>query len=219
MQSKHTLEVQRRERTGSRYAKRDREAGRLPAILYGHGVAPVSLSLHAKDATKFFQSGERIFTIELKEEGVTQMVFLKDLQFDYLGTNIVHVDLTRVDLEEEIESQVPIHLIGEAPGAKAHGAVVVTPVMSLTVRCKVADLPDHIDVDISEVNVGDAVHARSVALPSGINLESDPDDILYSVEVHVVEEEPTAEAEAVEAEDAEPEVITERKKEGEEGED
>jgi hypothetical protein len=69
------------------------------------------------------------------------------------------------------------------------------------------------------VNVGDAVHARSVALPSGINLESDPDDILYSVEVHVVEEEPTAEAEAVEAEDAEPEVITERKKEGEEGED
>lgn len=219
MQSKHTLEVQRRERTGSRYAKRDREAGRLPAVLYGHGIAPVALSLHTKDATKFFESGERVFTIELKEEGKTQMVFLKDLQFDYLGTNIVHVDLTRVDMQEEIESHVPVHLVGEAPGAKAHGAVVVTPVMSLTIRCKVSDLPDHVDVDISNVNVGDAVHAGSVVLPAGATLESDADDILYSVEVHVVEEEPVAEAEEVEAEEAEPEVITERKKEAEEGEE
>ena len=212
MQSKHTLEVQRRERTGSRYAKREREAGRLPAVLYGHGIAPVSLSLHWKDATKLFESGERIFTIEVKGEGITQMVFLKDLQFDYLGTNIVHVDLTRVDMEEEIESNVPLRLVGEAPGAKAHGAVVVTPVMSLTIRCKVADLPDHIDVDISGVNVGDAVHAGAVPLAPGLVLAGDVDDILYSVEVHVVEEEPTAEGAAVEAESAEPEVITERKK-------
>lgn len=218
MQSKHTLEVTRRERTGSRYAKREREAGRLPAILYGHGVTPVSLSLHAKDAVKFFESGERIFTIELKEEGVSQMVFLKDLQFDYLGTNIVHVDLTRVDLDEEIEAQVPIKLVGEAPGAKAHGAVVVTPNTSITVRCKVSELPDHLDVDISSVNVGDSIHAASVVLPSGMTLESDADDILYSVQVHVVEEETTAEGAAVESESAEPEVITERKKDEEEAE-
>lgn len=219
MQSKHTLEVQRRERTGSRYAKREREAGRLPAVLYGHGIPPVPLSLHAKEAIRCFESGERVFTIELKEEGTTQMVFLKDLQFDYLGTNIVHVDLTRVDMEEEIESHVPVKLVGEAPGAKAHGAVVITPATSVTIRCKVSDLPDHIDVDISGVHVGDSVHAGAIVLPAGMKLESDPDDILYSVEAHVVEEEPTAEAAGVEAEAAEPEVITERKKDEEEGKD
>lgn len=146
------------------------------------------------------------------------MVFLKDLQFDHLGTNIVHVDLTRVDMEEEIEAHVPLKLVGEAPGAKANGAIVMTPVMSLTVRCKVADLPDHIDVDISGVNVGDAIHAGSIPLPKGVTLEGDEDDILYSVEVAAAEEATTPEGAAVEAEAAEPEVITERKKD-EEGED
>ncbi len=220
MQSKHVLEVTRRDRTGTRYARREREAGRLPAVLYGHGETPVSLSLDAKEAIRFFQSGERIFTIELKGESKSQMVFLKDIQFDYLGTNIVHVDLTRVDMTEEIDAHVPVHFVGEAPGASAHGAVVMTPVTSLTVRCKVSDLPDRVDVDISGVKTGDAIHAGDVPLPEGLTLLSDTDDLLYSVQLKA---EPTAEegeeAEEVGAESAEPEVISERKEkeEGEEG--
>lgn len=217
MQSKHVLEVKRRERTGSRYARREREAGFLPAVLYGHGQDPVSLSLNAKEAIRFFQSGERIFTIEVKDEAKSQMVFLKDIQFDYLGTNIVHVDLTRVDMQEEIEAHVALRFVGEAPGAAAQGAIVMTPTTSLTVRCKVADLPESIEVDISGVKVGDSIQAGSVTLPAGITLESDPDDLLYSIQIQA--ETVEGEAEAVGAEAAEPEVITERKEkaEGEEG--
>ena len=217
MQSKHVLEVKRRERTGTRYARREREAGYLPAVLYGHGQDPVSLSLNAKEANRFFQSGERIFTIEVKDESKSQMVFLKDIQFDYLGTNIVHVDLTRVDMQEEIEAHVPIHFIGEAPGSAAHGAVVMTPVTSLTVKCKVVDLPDRIDVDVSGVNVGDSIQAGAVSLPDGITLESDPDDLLISIQIKAEQEEPEGEAEAVDSGSTEPEVITERK-DKEEGE-
>lgn len=219
MQSKHTLEVKRRERTGSRYAKRERSAGYLPAVLYGHGRDPVPLSLNAKEAIRFFESGERVFTISVRGEGVEQMVFLKDLQFDYLGTNIVHVDLTRVDMDEEVESQVHVHLVGEAKGSKAGGAIVVSPVTSLTVRCKVSDLPEEIDVDISGVDVGDVIHAGDVALPSGITLAGEPDDIVYAIQVQKAEDEETGEAEDVGAESAEPEVITERKDDDEKKED
>ena len=152
MQVKHSLEVYRRERTGTRYAKRERELGRLPVVLYGHGRDPVSLALDAKAAITFIESGERVFDIELKDEGVRQTVLLKDIQFDYLGTNIIHLDLTRVDLDEVIESAVRLRLVGEAKGLKAAGAVLSSPNDTVTVRGTVAGLPQEIDGRSSDLD-------------------------------------------------------------------
>ncbi|MBL8746792.1 MAG: 50S ribosomal protein L25, partial [Phycisphaerae bacterium] len=146
MVSAHTLKAQRRERLGSRYAKRDRSAGKLPAVLYGHGQPPVSIALEAKEALRYFHQGEKVFTIELSGEGKGQTVILKDLQFDYLGTNVVHVDLARVDLDEEITANVHVNLVGEAIGMKKAGAILTHPVTQIAIRCTVRTLPDHIDV-------------------------------------------------------------------------
>lgn len=216
MLSAHTLSVFPRERTGSRYAKREREAGKLPGVLYGHGQNPVSISLDAREALKYFHQGEKVFTIDLAGEAKAQTVMLKDLQFDYLGTNVVHVDLARVDLNEEIEATVTLRFVGEAVGMKKAGAIMTHPTVSLTVRCTVATLPDHIDVNVADLELGHSIHANEIPLPAGITLESDPEAAVASISLAKAEE-VTAEATEVAGEAGQPEVITERKKEDGEG--
>ncbi len=212
MLSAHTLTVHSRQRTGSRYCRRERSAGRLPGVLYGHGMAPVSISLDAKEALRFFHQGEKIFSVDLEGEAKAQTVMLKDLQFDYLGTNIVHVDLTRVDLNEEIEANVTLRFVGDAIGLKKAGAILTHPTKSVGVRCTVRTLPDHIDVDIAALDLGGSVHVRAITMPEGVTLESDPDAVIAAISVAKVEE-VVAEAVVVEGEAAQPEVITEKKKE------
>lgn len=212
MLSAHTLKAQPRERLGSRYARRDRSNGRLPAVLYGHGQPPVSISLDAREALRFFHQGEKVFTIDLAGEGAGQTVILKDLQFDHLGTNVVHVDLARVDLDEEIVANVHINLVGEAVGLKKAGAILTHPNTQIAIRCTVRTLPDHIDVDISGLDMNQEVKARDARLPAGITLASDPDAILAAIS-EVKEEVVVAEAAAVEGAPAEPEVITAKKEE------
>lgn len=212
MLSAHTLSIFPRERTGSRYARREREAGKLPGVLYGHGQAPVSISLDAREALRYFHQGEKVFTIELSGESKAQTVMLKDLQFDYLGTNVVHVDLARVDINEEIEATVPLRFVGEAIGLKKAGAMMTHPIVALEVRCTVATLPDHIDVNIADLDLGHSIHASEIALPEGVTLVGDSDAAVVSISVTKAEE-ATAEGAVVAGEAGQPEVITERKKE------
>ncbi len=222
MISSHKLTVHKRERTGSRYSQRERAAGRLPAVLYGHGQAPVSISLDAKEALRFFHDGEKVFSIDLEGEQAGQTVMLKDLQFDYLGTNVVHVDLTRVDINESIEANVPVHFHGDAVGLKTANTILVHPTSELHVRCTVATLPDSIVAEIGGVEAGSALHAGQLQLPEGVELLTDPDAVVAQVNIVKEEvEEPEGEAAEVGAEGAaEPEVIGEKKAdEGEGGKD
>lgn len=218
MLSSHSLTVFPRAKTGSRYAQRERAAGRLPAVLYGHGQTPVSLSLDSKEALTYFHAGEKVFSINLEGEAKDQTVMLKDLQFDYLGTNVIHVDLARVDLNEEIDAHVHVRLVGEAVGLKKAGAILTHPTTELHVRCTVSTLPDHVEADISSLDVGDSLHAGQVTMPEGVKLLTDEDTSLATITITKAEEEP-AEGEAAEVggEDAEPEVIGEKKDESGDG--
>ena len=210
MKVAHTLEVKPRERLGSRYAKRERAAGRLPAVMYGHGKDPAHISLDAHKALRYIHDGERVFTIQGGGSG-EQTVILKDLQFDYLGTNIVHVDFARVDLDEKIDAKVAVKLVGESIGLKKAGAILLHPTSHVVVRCKVLALPDQVEVDISQLDVGHAISAADIKLPEGVELASDSHDILASIQITKEEVAPTAEAAAVEGAPAEPEVITAKK--------
>jgi len=215
MLSSHKLTVQKREKTGSRYAQRERAAGRLPAVLYGHGQAPVAISLDAKEALKYFHDGEKVFSLDLEGEEAGQTVMLKDLQFDYLGTNVVHVDLTRVDLNESIDANVPLHLHGQAVGLKEANTILVHPNTELYVRCTVATLPDEIVVEVGKLEAGEAIHAGELTLPEGVELLDDPDMVVAQINYVQEEElEEEGEAAAVDAEGAEePELIGEKKEE------
>ncbi|MBN8643712.1 MAG: 50S ribosomal protein L25 [Planctomycetes bacterium] len=209
MKVAHVLAVESRSKIGSRYAKRERAAGRLPAVMYGHGQPPSHVTVSAHEAIRYIEGGERVFTVQQKGQK-DETVILKDLQFDYLGTNIVHLDLARVSLDEKIESKVPVKLVGESIGLKKAGAILLHPTPLVTLRCTVLALPDHVDVDISQLDVDHAVSAAEIKLPAGVELASDPHDIVAAIQI-TKEEVATAEATAVDGAPAQPEVITAKK--------
>lgn len=188
------LTASARERIGSRYAQRDRKAGGLPAVMYGHKEAPVSLTLNAKDALKHINKGEKVFQIDFN--GAKQLVLLKAVSFDYLGTNIIHADFVRASLKDRVKSKVPVHLIGEAIGLKTVGAVLIHPVAELEIECTLESLPDALDVNISELTEEHAITADKVKLPAGAKLITDSHGIVAQIIIQKEEvvAAPTAEA-------------------------
>ncbi len=217
MNQTNTLSARPRERIGTRYARRVREGGGLPAVLYGHKKEPLSITLDAREALRFIHGGQKVFTLALEGEGQATAL-LKDLQFDHMGTSVIHADFERVDLNEEVEVHLSVRLIGDAVGLKTAGAILLHPVSEVTVRCKVKDIMEFLDVDVSALDAGQSLHARQATLPPGFALVSDAEAVLAGIQVQKeIEVAVVAEAAPVEgAAGAEPEVIRERKT-GEEG--
>ena len=203
-----SIDAKPRERTGSRYSRRLRASGGLPAVVYGHKQDPESVTLDAKQVVRQISEGHKLFKISMGSSEDT--VLLKDIQYDHLGTDVIHVDFERVDLTEQVEVNLPVHLKGDAIGLKTAGAILIHPTSEIEVRCKVSDIVEHIDVDISGLDVGQALHASDVPLPPGFELLTEPEAVLAAIQVKAEEEE---EGEAGEAEEgaAEPEVLSERK--------
>lgn len=203
------LNAKVRERVGSRYAKRVRETGGLPAVVYGHKQEPVPVTLDAREALKHIAKGEKVFSMDL--DGKHQFVLLKDLGYDYLGTNVIHADFARVDLNERVDTHAPLKFVGEPIGMKKAGAVLMHPVTELALNCQVTNLPDVIEVDISGLDVGDVIHARDIAMPvKTIQLLTDPDTVVVQVMLKAATED-TGEAATV-AGGAQPEVLADKPK-------
>lgn len=210
------LTAKPRERLGSRYSQRIRSAGGLPAVVYGHGIAPVSITLDFREAVSHMENGEKVFRLAIegektKDEG--QIVLLKELQFDYLGTHIVHADFARVDLNERVRTRVPIHLVGEPIGLKQAGAILMHPTNEIEIECLVLEIPDFIEIRIDDLDVGHGVSAGQVKLPSAsMKLITDSHSMVAQIVVQA--EIVTAEATAAAPGSAEPEVLTAKKEDG-----
>jgi large subunit ribosomal protein L25 len=198
------INAERRERTGSRFAERIRKAGKLPAVIYGHGDAPVAISVDQKEVIHHIRDGAHI--LEIKIGGSTaETCLIKDLQFGWLGDNVIHIDFARVNLNEEVHVKVHIDWVGEPKAANEPGAVLNTAT-ELEIVCKVRDIPHELHFDLSEMEthltIGD------LKLPAGIRAFSDDDTIV--AQIQFVSEEASGEEVEVETGD-EPEVITEAK--------
>lgn len=208
------LPAEKRERTGSRYAERYRKSGKLPAIVYGHGRDPLPIMLDSHKALGLINKGEKVFRLDFpgtSEADEKQMVLLKDVQFDYMGSRIVHCDFARVDLNERIHTRVHVNLVGDAIGLKAAGNLLMHPVTEIEIECRVADIPDHIDVDISGLDLGNVITSGDVKLPKDdMKLVSDKHGVVAQIVMGV--ELKAAEATTVAAEGgATPEVLTAKK--------
>lgn len=205
-----SIDAKPRERTGSRYSRRLRASGGLPAVVYGHKQDPESVTLDAKQVVRQISEGHKLFKISMGSSEDT--VLLKDIQFDHMGSDVIHVDLERVNLDERVTVKVPVKLKGDAPGLSAAGAFLMHPVSELEIECTVGNLEDAIIVDISELQAGESIHARDLELPHQYKLLSDADSVVAGISIKA-ETEDDAEAAAGGAEMTAPEVITERKDE------
>lgn len=205
-----TFKAQYRTKTGTRSARSFRKQNMIPGVVYGHGVAPISVAMDAKEIEHAVHHGERLF--ELDFDGTKENVLVKEVQYDPFQQDIIHIDLARVNLDERVRVTVPIVLRGTPAGA-ADGGVISQAAAHVDIECLVTAIPDDIRASVAEMKLDDVMHMKDLPLPEGAKLVTDGELIVCSCSM--IAEEVAPEAEAAPAE-GEPEVIG-GKKEEEEG--
>lgn len=196
-----------RSQLGSRANKRLRDGGKLPGVIYGHKEAVVPITLPKKEVVKHLEHGTHLFALSV--EGKSENVLVKDVQYDHLGLEVIHVDFARVNLNERVEVTVPLELKGE-PKGEEEGGVLQQIVAELEIECLVTDIPAAIVHNVSELGLDSVLHIKDLKLPPGVKALQDEDLIVATVK-EIAEEAPT---EATESESAEPEVIGKKPEEG-----
>jgi len=177
--------------------KRLRKAGVIPANIYGHKEASIAVQIEAYtfDRLRREHGLRSVIALRLPERKGTQTVLVRHIQYNSLSGKILHVDFSRVSMQERIEMKIPLHFIGEAPGVKLHRGMLLHLLEALPVECKASDIIEAIEVDLSSLTDIDSIlHARDVKLPADYKLAADPDDPIVKVTAQRVE---LPEAEAV----------------------
>ena len=207
------LTAERRTATGRSAVRKLKAMGVVPAVIYGakDKAEPLQVSRRDISAMLSHAAGENIL-VELEIAGKSRLALVQEVQHAPLGNAILHVDFHAVSMDEVIQADVPLDPIGIANGVKNMGGLLEQNLRSLAIECLPRDLPDIIKVDVSALDVGDAIHVREIPLPAGVTTRVQPDLTAFSVLAPTVEEEPVAaEAEAPTG----PEVIREKKEEPE----
>lgn len=205
------LVAKKRDKLGSRFAQRLRAAGELPANLFVAGSAPMPISLNEHATIYALKKGAHVLALKF-EDGATDTVLVKDLQFGYLGDNVIHIDLARVDLDEIVTVKVHLSFVGTPDVAKKPGAIIIHDMPQIEVSCKVRDIPEEIKIDLSQM--GETLTVGQLKLPAGITAVSDADAAVIRVQIVKEEAAAVGEAAAVDAKTGTPEVLTAKKDEG-----
>jgi large subunit ribosomal protein L25 len=188
------IQAEVRDRTGSRYAARVRTEGKLPAVIYGHKQDPIHVAVDSKELVDLLHHNAQL--IEVDVNGKADTCLVKDIQWDYLGTTIIHVDLARVDLSEEVAVEVQIELIGDAVGLIQPGTLLDLNSNTIEVKCRADAIPEKLVHDVTAMDIGDSLLASGLTLPSGVTLSSDADTLIAHLSMtKVTEEEEDADAE------------------------
>src|ERR1043166_2638056 len=207
------LTAERRAATGRSAVRKLKAAGSVPAVVYGSKDKPEALQVSKRDINALLShaAGENIL-VELEVGGKSRLALVQEVQHAPVGGAVLHVDFHAVSQDEVIQAEVPLEPIGTANGVKNMGGLLEQNLRSLAIECLPRDLTDLISVDVSALNIGDAIHVREIPLPAGVTTRVQPDLTAFSVLAPTVEEEPVAAA--AEA-SAGPEVIREKKEDPE----
>ncbi|EHS7208206.1 50S ribosomal protein L25/general stress protein Ctc [Staphylococcus pseudintermedius] len=190
-----------------------REAGKVPAVVYGYGTKNVSVKVDEVEFIKLIREVGRNGVIELGVGSKQIKVMVSDYQYDSLKNQITHIDFLAINMTEERTVEVPVHLIGEAPGAK-EGGVVEQPLFNLEITATPDSIPEYIEVDISELNINDSLSVADVKVSGDFTIENEAEGTIVSV-VAPTEEPTEEEIEAMEGASTqeEPEVVGESSEE------
>ncbi len=175
-----TIQATKRDRSGKGYARSLRRADKIPAVVYGHGYAPASITVDATVVNKMFKPGSEgdaeYQLFNLKIEGDTakaaKKVMIKELQRHPMQQNIEHIDFFAVKMDEPIVAPVHIRLHGKPEGVKL-GGILRHILREIEVKSLPADVPPHIDLDIAHMQVGDSIHVSDLKIPENVQLLTD----------------------------------------------
>ncbi|HBL29066.1 MAG TPA: 50S ribosomal protein L25 [Acidobacteria bacterium] len=201
--SEMTIEVQKRERTGKGGSRESRRNGNIPGVVYGGGKDSVPIELNRKTFVELMRkagSENPVFLLKLAGSGQERHAILRDLQKDPVSRMVIHLDFQRIEMTQKLRITVPVELVGVAVGVKTEGGLLEFITRELTIDCLPADIPAHLEVDVTSLHVGQHIEARDVKLPNGVTLHDDPDKVVVTLG-HVRSEDKAA------ADQAEPEVV------------
>jgi len=209
------LKAETRTEKGTRFARRQRKAGRVPTIIYGHKIDPVSVSLDYHDLMLELHHRHRLLDVEL--EGKREKFLVKEVQYDHFGDTVVHLDLVRVSLDERVEVTVEVELKG-VPAGIAEGGILEQLLADIQLECPVISIPDKVRVRVNHLKLNESISAGDIELPEGAKLITDATTTIAIVRLpsEAPEEEAAAAVVEGEAGAAEPEVIGRVKPEEEE---
>jgi len=213
------IKGEKREVFGKNASRRLRRNGMIPVILYGAKDMNIPLTLNKKDVFQILRSeaGENtVFEVSFNSETMNAMI--KDLQKNLVTDEIIHADLIQIAMDKAIRVSVPVVTVGDAVGVKTEGGFVDFINREIEIECLPKDIPEQIEIDISELHLRQSFKVEEVVLPGEITMISDPETILFHIEEPAKEEEIEVEEEEEEVigEEEEPEVIKKEKPEEEE---
>ena len=207
----------RREGRGKNDSRRARRNGQVPVTMYGGGVEAVTALAELRDLAAILRSDtgrNTIFTLDVEGVEATEVMFA-DRQIHPVKMRLIHADFKRLVKGEKIEATVPLRLVGESIGVREQAGMLEQIVREVEIRCEPREIPEHLDVDVSNLEVHQVLHVSDIPLPAGVEILEAPDTVIATV--GVIKEEPV-EVAVVEGEaTTEPEVIGKGKKEDEEG--
>ncbi|GIW00007.1 50S ribosomal protein L25 [Roseiflexus sp.] len=209
MSEKYTLSLEPRAVVGKK-VKRLRRSGILPATVYGKGIEPISVQVDARSFNAVYRRAGRTALVELHIAGRQPLAaFIHALQRHPVTRDIIHADFRAVDLSQEVEVAVPLHIEGESPLVESGEAVLNQVLNAIEIRALPSNIPAHLTVDISGLDAFDkSIHVRDLALPPGVTLATPADELVVSLAHARAAEE---EAPAAEETTAEPELVRERR--------
>ncbi len=203
------LNVEKRSTIGKNEARRDRAAGRIPAVVYGAGKPNVPISVNRKALSDVFREGageNAIFLLKLAGSDQSRHAMIREMQRDPVSRTPLHIDFVRVLMDVKITLKVPVEVVGIARGVKADGGILDLVTREIEIECLPGNIPAHLSVDVSELGIGDAIRISQIPAVEGVAIVDNPEKVVAHVAHPTREEEPVAAAEGA-AEPVEPEVL------------
>lgn len=203
------IEVNPRPETGKNANRRARAAGKIPAVVYGGGRESVAIEVDRKtllDTMKGHSGETPIFLLKLGDKERHAMI--RNMEVDPITRQVIHIDFQRVLMDQKVRVAVPVELVGTAYGVKTEGGLLDFVTREVHIECLPGDIPKHVDLDVTDVHVGQHAEAKDIKLPAGVTLVDEPEKVIVSLTHGRLE----AAAEAG-SERAEPEVIKKTKAE------
>jgi large subunit ribosomal protein L25 len=213
------IQANRRQVIGKKVGALRRE-GMLPAVVYGSKIESIPISMDMREASRTLERLSPSALVVVEVDGEQHYTLVRDKQRNPVRGSIIHVDFQAVSLTETVRADLNINLIGEAPAVETYLGIVVPSLEQLSIESLPKDLPDRIDVDISGLlEIGDSVLVGDLVVPEGVEILSDPEEVVVVVIAQAAEEVEEVEEEEEIEEGVEPEVLERGKREGEEEEE
>jgi large subunit ribosomal protein L25 len=205
-----------RNERGTGVARKLRQSGNVPAVIYGHGREPQSLAINTREVERLLgtiSAGSTV--IELNMDGTTARTLIREIQRHPFKRSIIHIDFQELVAGEKVTVSVPLRFTGTADGVRNSGGILEETMHQVHVRVDPSLIPDHIDVDVTPLTIGHSFHIRDLKLPEGIAILDDAGATVCVCTAPKAVEEPVAGTEVAAEAAAEPELIRKPKEEGE----